>query len=190
MSASQPQLNSVNMIRPHMDGLPAPLFPAGYSIRPMSLDDIGLWIDIEMDAEPFFAVQPDLFRKAFGDDLAAVPGRCFILTDPRGLGVGTISAWYNREFNGQDYGRIHWVAVRPSHQGKGLARAGLAYAMRVLAQWHDRAYLVTAIERIGAIKLYLDFDFAPDLAPEGARAIWSAYARIYPHPLVEKTLAG
>ena len=190
MPALQPRTTtSVNMIRPHMAGLPAPFFPDGYGIRPMSLDDIGLWTDIEIDAEPFVTIKPTLFREQFGSDPEAVPKRCFILTDARGLGVGTISAWYSRDFRGLDYGRIHWVAVRPAHQGKGVARAGLAYAMRVLEQWHERAYLVTAIERVGAIKLYLDFGFAPDLEPEGARAVWAEFAKAHPHPLVETTLS-
>jgi beta-glucuronidase len=150
------------MVRRNLDNLPEPCFPEGCGIRGMRPDDIGLWTDIQTDAEPILRITPDLFRCEFGHDPQAWGRRCFILTDPRGLGIGTISAWYDRDFRGADAGRIHWLSVRRTWQGQGLGRAGLAHAMRVLAQWHDRAYLVTSTERLGAINLYRDFGFEPD----------------------------
>ncbi len=149
------------MVRDTLDNLPEPRFPAGCGIRGMRPEDIGLWTDIQADAEPILRITPDLFRREFGQDPQAWGRRCFILTDPRGLGIGTVSAWYDRDFRGADAGRIHWVAVRRAWQGKGVGRAGLACAMRVLAQWHKRAYLVTSTERVAAIKLYRDFGFKP-----------------------------
>lgn len=150
------------MIRWHMDALPEIDFPQGYSIRPMGPDDVSLWTDIQRDAEEFLDIGDDLFRREFGDDPATWGRRCFIITDPRGLGVGTISAWYDRDFKGAEWGRIHWVAVRPSAQRKGLGQAALAYAMRVAAQWHDKCYLVTATERRAAVALYDKFGFVVD----------------------------
>jgi hypothetical protein len=35
---------------------------------------------------------------------------------------------------------------------------------------------------LGAIKLYLEAGFAPDLAADGARESWSSVARALPHP--------
>jgi len=179
----------VIMFRPHMRDIPRAEFPGGYGIRPMTLDDIGLWTDIERDAEPWFPIGSDEFRHVFGDELAAVGRRCFIITDSRGLGVGTISAWYDREYRGGQWGRIHWLAVRPAHQRKGLARAGLALAMRKLAQWHDRAMLATQTRREGAIRLYLDFGFVPDLADSGARAAWGELAGRMRHPALDAAMA-
>jgi GNAT superfamily N-acetyltransferase len=178
------------MIRPHLRDIPEPSFPPGWGMRAMTVQDIGLWTDIQIDAEPFLKIEPDLFIREFGSDLDAVPARCFLLTDPRGLGMGTISAWYNRDFRGAEYGRIHWVSVRPSSQGRGLGKAELLYAMRVLARWHDKAYLVTSTERVGAVALYLNVGFAPDLEPEGARDRWTALAQTLKHPLLEGTLNG
>lgn len=179
---------SVNMIRPHLRDIPEAPFAPGWGMRPMTVQDIGLWTDIQIDAEPFVTIKADLFMNQFGGDLEAVPQRCFLLTDPRGLGMGTISAWYNRDFRGADYGRVHWVSVRPCCQGKGLGKAELAYAMRALAAWHDKAYLVTSTERVGAIKMYLDFGFAPDLEAEGGRERWAALAATLKHPLLQGTL--
>jgi GNAT superfamily N-acetyltransferase len=118
----------------------------------------------------------------FGDDLEAIQWRCFLLTDAEGVAIGTISAWYSREFRGQDYGRIHWFAIRPGHQGRGLGRAALSYAMQRLAEWHERAWLATSTGRLAAIKLYLDFGFAPDLEPDGARDAWREVATYLDHP--------
>jgi ribosomal protein S18 acetylase RimI-like enzyme len=163
---------SVTMIRPNLDNLPEVPFQEGYGIRPMTPDDIGLWTDIERDAERYANITDDLFRREFGDDPEILRQRCFIITDPQQLGVGTISAWYERDFHGEEYGRIHWVAVRPSAQGKGLGKSSLAYAMRQMAQWHDKCYLVTSIERIPAIRLYLKFGFLPDMRTPNAEENW------------------
>lgn len=150
------------MTRPNMDLLPEVDLPTGYSIRPMTAGDVSLWTDIQRDAEEYLDISDGLFRQEFGDDPAAWERRCFIVTDPRKLGVGTISAWYDRDFQGDEWGRIHWLAVRPSEQGKGLGQAALAYALRVAAQWHDKCYLVTATERTGAVALYKKFGFVPE----------------------------
>jgi beta-glucuronidase len=147
------------MIRNHLRDIPEAAFPPGYGMRTMTREDVGLWTDIQRDAEPFIKITDDLFVREFGDDWEGVKRRCFLILDEKGLGVGTISAWRNVDFQGRDYGRIHWVAIRPAHQRKGLAKAALTAALKQLAQWHDCAYLVTSTERIGAIRLYLDYGF-------------------------------
>ncbi|MEI8243852.1 MAG: GNAT family N-acetyltransferase, partial [bacterium] len=175
---------TVIMIRPHMRDIPQVPMPAGYGIRPMTVDDIGLWTDIWRDVEPNQTITDRLFRDEFGDDLGAVPRRCFIVTDSRGLAVGTISAWYIRDFHGRDVGRIHWVAVRPSCQGKGLGKAMMTHALNRLAAWHDCSCLYTATERAGAIALYLSFGFEPDMRPANAQSAWAGLNERLNHPAV------
>lgn len=179
---------SVDMIRPHLLDIPQIPCPEGYGIRPMRLDEAGLWTDIERDAEPYFPIADDLFWREFGSDPQAIQWRCFIVTDDRGVGVGTISAWYDRDYKGQDYGKVHWVAIRPAYQGKGLGKAALAYALNQLARWHDRAMLNTQTGRIPAIKLYLNFGFLPDLDPPGAVEAWRQVAGQIKHPTLERAL--
>jgi hypothetical protein len=58
--------------------------------------------------------------------------------------------------------------------------------MRALTRWHERAYLVTSTERVGAIKLYLDFGFEPF----GDLEKWTAFAKHLTHPLLERALAA
>ncbi len=169
-----PAGDSLYMIRPTLDDLPVAPFPEGYGIRAMRLDEAGLWTDIQRDAEPFFEVQSEWFGQAFGGDPDAVPQRCYLIVNARGVAVGTVSAWYNNNYHGETWGQVHWLAVRPAYQRRGLARAALAYCLAQLARWHDRAYLGTHSERIGAIRLYLEMGFRPDLDHPGARAAWLA----------------
>ena len=131
------------MVRPHMNDIPQFAFPDGFSGRPMLAGEGALWTDIQRDAEPYHAISDDLFALNFGADLAATTWRCFFIVDSRGVAAGTLSAWYDRNFKGGDWGRIHWVAVRPAYQRRGLARAALTFAMGRLAQWHARAMLTT-----------------------------------------------
>jgi GNAT superfamily N-acetyltransferase len=179
----------VFMIRPHLRDIPQVPFPEGFGIRALRTDEGALWTDIQRDAEPFFPVSDELFQDQFGDYLQNTQWRSYIVASPKGNGVGVISAWFAREFKGQDYGMVHWVATRPAYQGLGLARAALSFTLNQLSQWHERAFLGTQTERIPAIKLYLDFGFAPDLDPPGAREVWREVAAKLSHPLLEQALA-
>jgi GNAT superfamily N-acetyltransferase len=175
----------VQMIRPHLRDIPDVPFPAGYSMRPLRRNEGGLWEDIWRDAEPFMKIENGLFEREFGDDPAAIERRCYIITAPDGIAVGTISSWYARDIKGKDYGRIHWVATRKAYQGRGIMRAGLSYALRQIAQWHERAVLGTSTGRIAAIKLYLDYGFLPDLDEPRAREAWTAFRQKLNHPALK-----
>jgi GNAT superfamily N-acetyltransferase len=168
-----PENIPVRMIRPHLRDIPQVPMPPGFRVRGMTHADITLWTEIERDAEPFLTIGDDLFMKEFGDDLPAIAERCYLIETDGGYAVSTISAWYNRPETNLAPGRIHWVATRPAYQRRGLARAGLSYAMNRLAQWHDRAMLGTSTGRLGAIQLYLDFGFFPDLSADRATEAWT-----------------
>jgi len=173
------------MIRPHLRDLPAPVFPAGFGIRPMRRDEGHLWLAVERDAEQYLPIGDDTFAREFGHDLDAVPQRCFLLTGPGEAVVGTISAWYHT-YRGEEYGLIHWVAVRPAFQGRGLGRAGLRCALHELARWHTRALLGTQTRRLPAIRLYLDHGFVPDLEDEQAVPRWRHVREKLDHPVLHR----
>jgi beta-glucuronidase len=175
----------VVMRRPHLNDIADHPFPAGYAIRPMRRNEGGLWEDVQRDAEPFFTIQPGLFEAQFGDDPGAIERRCYLIVGPNGCAVGTISAWYMTDETGEVIGRIHWVATRRSHQGLGLGKAGLSFALKQMARWHGRAILDTSTGRVGAIKMYLDAGFIPDLRPPYAREAWAAYRKKLDHPALK-----
>jgi len=179
----------VFMIRPHLRDIPQIPFPEGYGIRAMRLDESALWTDIQRDAEPHFPIADDLFHNQFDDYLQATQWRSFIVTNAKGVGVGVVSAWFDRDFKGEDYGMIHWIAIRQAYQGLGLGKAALSFALNQLSQWHERAFLGTQTKRIPAVKLYLNFGFVPDLAPPGALDVWREVAAKVPHPLLAQALS-
>ena len=176
----------VIMLRRHMRDIPQVAFPAGFSIRPMRLDEGGLWRDIERDAEPYFSIGDSLFHDEFGPDHQATQWRSYLVVDEREVAVGTISAWYHQTFRGQPWGMIHWVALRRSHWGRGLAKPMMTHAMNQLALWHDQVFLGTQTKRLPAIKIYLDFGFEPDLEPENAVEVWGGVQAQLHHPLLSR----
>ncbi len=176
----------VEMIRPNLDDIPQVAFPPGFGIRPMRPGEAAVWTDIHRDAEPYITITDGLFHDQFGTDLPATHRRCFFIVDGRGVAVGTISAWYSRDFKGRDHGRIHWVATRRAYQRRGLGRAGLSYGLNRLAEWHERAYLTTQTQRLPAIKMYLDFGFLPDLEQPNAGVAWRSVREALKHPALEE----
>lgn len=178
------------MIRPHLAGIPVAAFPEGFGIRPMAPDEAWLWTDIQRDAEPYLKITDAMFTSEFGADPEAIRKRCYIMTDRGGHGIGTISAWFNPDFRGQDFGRIHWVAVRHAFQRMGVAKAALSYALHRLALWHRRAYLVTSTKRVNAVRLYLNYGFEPDAGSADARALWQNMNGQLKHPAIDRALAA
>ncbi len=172
----------VSMVRPNLRDIPQVALPDGFSIRPMRRDDGALWTDIWRDAEEYGPIGPWLFEDQFGDDPEALKWRGFMVEDERGVAVATITAWYNRTYKGEDYGQIHWVAVRKAYWGRGLGKAMMTHALNEMAKWHDRAFLGTQTKRLAAIKVYLDFGFVPDLDHEGAGEAWRVVKAQLSHP--------
>ena len=56
---------------------------------------------------------------------------------------------------------MHWVAILPAYQGRGLAKPLLAQVMQTMAVLgHRQVYLTTQRFRRAAIGLYTSFGFA------------------------------
>lgn len=168
--------HAVLMIRDNLENLPDWQFPDGYGMRPIQPDEESLWTAVQRDAEPFFPVQDNLFAQEFGFDPANAFTRVFLVTDPDGKPVGTMGAWYDHDYQGEDVGRIHWVSTARKAQGKGLAKASLAGALHVLAGLHQKAYLATQTLRLPAIAIYLDAGFRPLIRSEEDRIAWTQAA--------------
>lgn len=176
---------SIHMIRPHLRDIPPTGFPPGFGIRTMRPEEGHLWLAVERDAETYLQLADDAFEKEFGRDLASVPQRCFLLTGPDEQTPGTVSAWYYT-YRGEEFGLIHWIAVRPAFQGRGLGKAALCFALRELARWHTRALLGTQTRRIPAIRMYLDHGFEPDMEEDRAAARWRHVAAHLDHPVLRR----
>ncbi|MBC8103679.1 MAG: GNAT family N-acetyltransferase [Cytophagales bacterium] len=158
----------MTMTRASLADLPArPPLPEGITIRAFTGSaEAARWTAVQRDAEPFLTISDDLFVREFGSDDAAIASRCLAAVETTtGEMVAAASAWHGGDpgARGEDWGRLHWVAVRPAYQRRGIARALVVECLhRMVALGHGRAYLVTSTGRHGAIALYESVGFATD----------------------------
>ena len=161
------------MVRDTLDGLPKALLPAGYALRSYRAGDRGAWLRIHTLAEHDRPVDADIYEQQFDADDSVRGGRPFFLLDDAGLEIGTASAWYGDEARGKDWGRVHWVAIVPQHQGKGLAKPLLSFVCeKLIEHGHHNAYLGTWDVKIPAINLYLLYGFMPEILNSQDQAVW------------------
>jgi GNAT superfamily N-acetyltransferase len=163
----------LTMVRDNLEGIPSYLLPAGYSIRGYLPGDEQHWRAIHLLADRYSTITTNLFAQEFGSEGALLAERQFYLLDAHQQAVGTASAWYDRDFWGRAYGRVHWVAIVPEHQGQGLAKPLMAVVChRLRALGHGRAYLQTSSARVPAIGLYLQFGFIPQTRTARDVDVW------------------
>src|SRR5450759_4307933 len=93
----------LDMVRDHMDHIPAFSCPSDYAIRTFVRGDERLWARIESLAGEFPNQEQALehFEKEFGPFLSDMEDRCFILEDRHGEAIGTATAWYG-QFEGEE----------------------------------------------------------------------------------------
>lgn len=173
------QLPNANVWMIHHNLLSAPYFPLslGYSMRFYREGDVQTWVRIQQAAEPFFVPTAGMFAKYMPGDTAYLAARVMFIVDPTGTDVGTITAWNDRVFHYDDIGQIHWVAIIPAAQGRGLSKAMLSAACNTLrARGYTKAVLETNTRRIPALNLYLQFGFEPYVRDEAERNAWGIVA--------------
>jgi GNAT superfamily N-acetyltransferase len=108
---------------------PPAVLPPGFLFAAMRPGDEAGWAEIWNDAAPERPVAATRFAEVFGRDWDVIAERCVFLREQNGRAVGTVSAWFDPPELGESAGRVHWLAVRRSFQGRGLARVLLAHAL-------------------------------------------------------------
>ena len=180
---------SVKMVRSDLDNIPAHALPQGYAIRRYQRGDEQLWLRIHRVADKYSTITADLFRRQFGDDADALAQRQLFLVDRQGTGIGTTTAWFDDDHPDASHGRIHWVAIVPAEQGRGLSKPLLSLACQRLRDLgHDKAYLTTSTARIHAINLYASFGFVPEIRSDADAEVWREMATHLKAPLDLPTL--
>ncbi|MFC2124038.1 GNAT family N-acetyltransferase [Bacteroidota bacterium] len=176
MPSKKNEVISLMMIRDHLLDYPRFDVPPGYSIRYYVKGDYNAWLRIHSEAEPYHKVDRQLFFEQFGDDEKIIRDRQFFVCDHTGKEVGTATAWFNDDLVGRNYGRIHWVAVSPDHQGKGLAKAlTTRLCDRFVELAHTQALLTTENFRVDAIHIYMKFGFIPSSRNEREKVFWEYF---------------
>jgi len=168
---------AVSMVRESLALIPDWLLPATCAIRGYRLGDERTWTDVQLAAEKQLQIEAGLFRREFGADEGELERRQLFLCDGSGRAIGTATAWYDNSYRGRRCGRVHWVAIVPEAQGRGLAKPLLAATLRRLAELgHQRAVLGTHSYRLPAISLYLKFGFVPDAHTPAEAEAWRRIA--------------
>lgn len=163
----------IYMERNNLDNIPQYELPEGFSFSYYEEGNEQDWIDIHLVADIYNKANIELYRKSFGNDVKLLSERqCFIVNE-NGEKIGTATAWFNDNYFNQKWGRIHWVAIKPEYQGKGLAKPLLSEIMNKLKmQGHNNAYLTTRALRIPALNLYLKYGFYPKVNNDEELESW------------------
>ena len=161
---------SVVMICSDLTSTPLYTLPDPYTLRLYQAGDAAHWTDIHIEADKYSNITPMLFAQQFGDDEQMLAERQFYLLDGDKRPIGTATAWPGQA---DEWGMVHWVAIRPEAQGKGLAKGLLtAICQKFLALGLQKAHLGTANVRIAALNLYLHFGFYPHIRNEREWQVW------------------
>jgi len=163
----------LKMVRSDLENLPEFPLPAGYRLRGYQRGDDELWQRIQTAADRLIQTKPALFAEQFGSDADLLRQRQLYLVENDGEVIGTGTAWFNDDFQGRRFGRIHWVALVPPCQGRGLGKPLISVLCRRLRELgHEQAYLSTSSARVPAIRLYRHFGFVPLIESETQAAVW------------------
>ncbi|MEZ4869796.1 MAG: GNAT family N-acetyltransferase [Caldilineaceae bacterium] len=183
---------NVSMVRATLDGLPHYTLPAPYTLRWYQPGDEKYWVAIHVAADPYHTFTDETFIREFGAEQALLPARQAYLCNAAGTPVGTTTAWFYTDEENEAYGLVHWVAVDPAQQGRGLSKPLLAFACRRLQELgYPRAYLNTSTGRLPAIGLYLKFGFVPKMRRDREYTLhaWRQVNERLAHPAVAEFLA-
>lgn len=162
----------VTMVCPDLARGPSFETPPGYAVRGWRPGDREAWLRIHELAEREAPVSAEVYARDFGTDEAELARRQLFLLDAADREIGTVTAWFGN-LEGQALGRIHWLAIIPDYQGRGLSRVLLARAChRLIELGHARAYLTTHSAKLRAIRLYRHHGFQPLPRTGPERAFW------------------
>lgn len=182
---------SVSMTRATLTDLPSFVLPAPYTLRWYQPGDERFWVELHVAADAYLTFTAETFDREFGADRALLSTRQAYLCDGTGTPIGTASAWFYADEEGEPYGLVHWVAIHPAAQGQGLAKPLLGLVCTRLRELgHDRAYLNTSTGRIPAINLYLRFGFVPKMHRDRETTLraWQQVRARLAHPALDEFL--
>ena len=166
---------TICMVRPNLDRIPHYHVPPPFTVRRYRPGDEVAWRRIHEAADVYNAFSAETFGREFGSDPALWAARQYYLCDAEGNAIGTGTAWFTSDDQGDGCGLVHWIAVHPQWQGRGLSKPLMtAVCNRLRALGHDRARLTTAAVRLPAISLYLSFGFVPEVETDADRHAWRA----------------
>lgn len=118
------------------------------------------WLSIQDRSDKYNDFEAGRFAQVFGNDLQQIRERVIFIQNAEGLLVGTAAAWIPHDEWTSEYGRIHWVAIVPEYQGRGLSKVLISHLIDVMKSMdYTKSYLNTNTIRKAAIALYRRYGF-------------------------------
>ena len=173
---------AVVMTRANAENFPAHALPEGYHFATFTPADETAWVQLQTVVTHVENEQQgrQIFREEFlqaGEKVpcAECPGyaetvrRTVLVKDAAGNLVGAATLWMGDTF-GETWQRVHWVAVHPDHQGKGLAKCMLARMLELYQELDCKTpiYLTTQTKTYRAVRIYAQMGFVPYLGEKPA----------------------
>lgn len=159
LDKSIPYKNIIMHITPDkIAAINQPQLPDGYSFRFFQTGDDKHWADIETAVLEFDKTESALkyFNENYLPYIDELKKRClFVVRHTDHQPVATATAWgHHSGFDHQP--ALHWVAVHPDAQGKGIGTAIIAKATALFAKYHpnQNVYLHTQTWSHQAVCIY------------------------------------
>ncbi|MBD3336829.1 MAG: GNAT family N-acetyltransferase [Candidatus Eisenbacteria bacterium] len=147
-------------------------FAPPLKLRPFQVGDEETWLRLQRSTGVYGELEDGIFRREFGEDLG---DRQLFLMDGS-LAIATGTAWHGSPLRGSEWGRLHWVAVNPAYQRRGLGSKLCKHLLSKLRQFGFRsAFLTTGSENRVAIGLYRTLGFEPWIRSHEEALFWKAY---------------
>ncbi len=164
----------LNIIMKRNKGTPVPevALPNGYEFSFFSKDDEYSWAEIETSVGEFDSVPEALayFQKEYLPQLKELERRLIFIQTKSGEKVATATIWWDH-MEGRRIPTLHWIGVRPEHQGLNLGKAVVFEVVNRMLQIDGDVdlFLHTQTWSYKAIGIYLQagFDFVKSDAIDG-----------------------
>ena len=178
----QVPFTAVVMVRENGKNVPAYSLPEGYHFAPFTPCDEENWIRLQLEVTHVesYADGKRIFREEFLQAPDCVPcegcpgyeevvKRTVQVKDAAENLVGVATLWMGDTF-GAVWQRVHWVAVHPDHQGKGIAKCMIARMLQLYGElgYDTPIYLTTQTKTYRAVRIYKQMGFAPYMGEKPA----------------------
>jgi GNAT superfamily N-acetyltransferase len=178
----------LEMERLTLDALPPHASGSASTIRGCQSGDEIAWRRIQTEADRYNTITSSLFTDQFDTNTSEHSRRILFAVSPNGEAVSTSAAWWGSSPS-DIWGRVHWVAVLPEWQRRGIGRGLLvATCHRLKELGHKKAFLTTSPVRLEALHLYVSLGFFPRITGPGDREVWREIASSLRDPLLNSWL--
>lgn len=152
------------MVKNNPGEYPEYRLPAGYSFVHYKKGYESYWAKLHLILDQFDTTEEaqNYYRNEFLVSIDNLYKKGIFVQEDTGNIIATASLWEGEHF-GAKYQRLHWVAVHPDHQGKGIAKALITKTLEIFNKlgYQDFIYLTSQTESYQAINIYLQFGFEP-----------------------------